>query len=212
LDPIEIIGAPQSVYVRTTRMAFEEKGVAYSLTAASPNTPRVNALHPFGKIPVMRHGNFTLFESKAIAAYIDLKFEGPALVPHDAQSAALVEQWISAINTSVFPVAVIYMQANAFPKGPGGRRDEGVVAETVPKIGRYLEILNAAVAASGHLAGNSFTLADMYLMPLLAYLRVFPESGALLTKAAHLVCYFATHSPRESFTKTTPPSLDELRQ
>jgi glutathione S-transferase len=212
LDAIEIIGAPQSVFVRATRMAFEEKGVAYSLIPAYPGSAQVNALHPFSKIPVMRHGSFTLFESKAIATYIDRLFEGPALVPQDARAAAVVEQWISAVNTSVFPTAVIYMQANAFPKGPNGERDERVITETVPKIGLYIEVLNKAVGPSGYFAGAAFSLADMYLMPLLAYLRMFPESGDLLSKAGYLDQYFATHSSRECFVRTTPPSLDELRQ
>jgi len=212
LEVIEIIGAPQSVYVRTTRMAFEEKGVAYSLTAAGPNSARVNALHPFGKIPVMRHGNFTLFESKAIATYIDRTFEGPALIPQEARSAAIVEQWISAVNTSIFPTAVIYMQANAFPKGPNGQRDEAIVAETIPKLSHYMEVLNNAVGATGYFAGNAFSLADMYLMPLLGYLRIFPESRELFERAEFLLRYFENHSSRESFVKTTPPPLNELRQ
>lgn len=212
MEAIEIIGAPQSVYVRTTRMAFEEKGVTYSLTAAGPNSARVNALHPFGKIPAMRHGNFTLFESKAIATYIDRAFEGPDLVPQEAKSAAVVEQWISAVNTSIFPTAVIYMQANAFPKGPNGERDESVVAETTPKIGRYLEVLNSAIGSGRYFGGSTFSLADMYLLPLLAYLRIFPESGALFSKAENLVRYFAVHSFRESFLRTAPPPLNELRQ
>jgi hypothetical protein len=92
LEPIEIIGAAQSAYVRTTRMAFEEKGVAYSLKPAAPNSTTINALHPFGKIPVMRHGAFTLFESKAIATYIwrtisfgtsqHIRFERASLIPY----------------------------------------------------------------------------------------------------------------------------------
>ncbi|HME39496.1 MAG TPA: glutathione S-transferase family protein [Steroidobacteraceae bacterium] len=212
MEAIEIIGAAQSAYVRTTRMAFEEKGVPYSLKIAAPHSSLVNALHPFGKIPVMRHGSFTLFESKAIATYIDRKFEGPALVPDDAESAALVEQWISAINTSIFPTAVVYMQANVFPKGPNGTRDEDVVAETLPQVGRHIEILDGAVAPSGHLAGKLFTLADMYLMPMLAYLRLFPESAAMIVEASNLDRYFAQHSKRKSFAATAPPPLEELRQ
>jgi glutathione S-transferase len=198
------------VYVRTTRMAFEEKGVPYSLTPAGPNTARVNSLHPFGKIPVMRHGSFTLFESKAIATYIDRAFDGPALIPLEAASAAVAEQWISAVNTSIFPNAVMYMQANAFPKGPHGQRDELVIAETVPKISRYMEVLNDAVGATGYLAGGAFSLADMYLMPLLGYLRIFPESGALFARAEFLVRYFARHSARQSYLKTMSPPFSEL--
>jgi glutathione S-transferase len=212
LELIELIGAPQSVFVRATRMAFEEKGVAYSLIAAGPHSPQVNALHPFGKIPVMRQGDFTLFESKAIATYIDRAFDGPALLPAAAKSAALVEQWISAVNTSIFPTAVVYMQANAFPKGPNGQRDEGVIAQTTPKIDRYLKVLDKAVGVTGYFAADGFTLADIYLLPLLAYLRIFPESGAMLTRCDNLVRYFETHSVRKSFVATTPPPLDELRQ
>jgi glutathione S-transferase len=210
LEDIEIIGAAQSAYVRTTRIAFEEKGVPYTLTPAAPKSPEVYALHPFGKIPVMRHGSFVLFESKAIATYIDRKFHGPPLVPAVAEYAAQAEQWISAINTSVFPTAAIYMQANVFPKGPDGRRDETVVARNLPSVRRYIEILDRAVE-SGQLAGTTFTLADMYLMPLLAYLRIFPESGEMIAAAGNLSRYYATHSVRRSFMMTTPPPLGDLR-
>ena len=73
---LEIIGAPQSNFVRTARIACMEKGVPYTLTPARPHTPDVDAIHPFGKIPVMRHGDLSLCETKAICTYIDLAFEG----------------------------------------------------------------------------------------------------------------------------------------
>jgi glutathione S-transferase len=75
---VEILGNPASTYVRAVRMACEEKGVAYDLKALPPQCPEVKAIHPFGKIPVMRHGDFELCESKAIATYLDLAFSGPA--------------------------------------------------------------------------------------------------------------------------------------
>ena len=48
---LEIICAPQSNFVRTVRMACEEKGVPYTLSPARPQTPEVAAIHPFGKMP-----------------------------------------------------------------------------------------------------------------------------------------------------------------
>ena len=60
---LEIIGAPQSNFVRTARIACMEKGVPYTLTPARPHTPEVDAVHPLGKIPAMRHGEVTLCES-----------------------------------------------------------------------------------------------------------------------------------------------------
>ena len=60
--------------------------------------PHVDAIHPFGKIPVMRHGDVTLCELKAIATYIDRVFDGPKVIPEDPKRAAQVEQWVSLGN------------------------------------------------------------------------------------------------------------------
>jgi glutathione S-transferase len=49
-------------------MACEEKGVPYDLVPVPPHSPEVEAIHPLGKIPAMRHGDITLCESKAITS------------------------------------------------------------------------------------------------------------------------------------------------
>src|SRR2546430_17569836 len=85
MPALEIIGAPQSNYVWAVRMVCEEKGVPYEHRPERPHTPDVDALHPFGKIPVMRHGDVTLCESKAIATYIDRVFDGPKVIPERAE-------------------------------------------------------------------------------------------------------------------------------
>lgn len=208
---IEIFGAPQSVYVRATRLALEEKGVPYTLTPAPPHSPQILALNPFGKIPVMRHGAFELFESMAIIAYVDRSFTGPKAIPEDARLAARAVQWSSAINTNVFPALVGYMQAHSFPKGPDGKADRAVIDRFLPTVHEQIDILDRAVAPTGHLAGEIFTVADMYLMPMLAYLRNFPESGKAMVGAMNLSLYFETHAERASFRATAPPPLAELR-
>lgn len=57
-------------------------------------------------MPVLRHGDLVLCESKAIATYLDRAFAGPQLMPSDPRPAALTEQWISFINTSIDPLLV----------------------------------------------------------------------------------------------------------
>ena len=56
------------------RIVAAEKGVPYKFTPVRPHTPQVDAIHPFGKIPVMRHGDVELLKSKAISTYIDRAF------------------------------------------------------------------------------------------------------------------------------------------
>ena len=77
----EIIGSMRSTYTRVVCMVCEEKGIEYTLTERPLNAPEIFAIHPLGKMPVLRHGDFVLFESKAIATYLDRSFGGPQLIP-----------------------------------------------------------------------------------------------------------------------------------
>ena len=98
---LEIIGVPFSNYVRSVRMLCEEKGVPYKLTPSLPQSPEVKAIHPAGQVPVAKHGDVSLFESKAIATYVDRAFPGPMFIPKDPVAHALVEQWVSYGNVKV---------------------------------------------------------------------------------------------------------------
>jgi len=83
MPELQIIGAPQSNYVWVTRIACYEKGVPYILVPVLPHTPEIDAVHPLGKIPALRHGDLSLAESRAICFYIDHAFDGPPLVSRD---------------------------------------------------------------------------------------------------------------------------------
>jgi glutathione S-transferase len=94
----EIIGSIRSTYTRAVCMVCEEKGIEYVPTDRPLHAPEIFAIHPFGKMPVMRHGEVELFESKAIATYLDRSFPGPYVFPSDPRLAALTEQWVSLVN------------------------------------------------------------------------------------------------------------------
>jgi len=207
---LELIGAAPSVFVRATRLACEEKGILYALTVAAPHAPPVLAISPFGRIPVMRHEDFELFESSAIIEYIDAVFPGPRLFPEDARAAAVIRQWVSAVVANIFPALGGYLQANAVPKGPGGRPDADVINALLPGMHAAIGSVDRAVA-SGYLAGNAFSVADMFLMPMLFYLRIFPESAAALAQSPALSRYYEQHAARPSYRATEPPPLPGMR-
>src|SRR3954469_15533583 len=83
----EIIGSIRSTYTRVVCMVCEEKGIEYVLTETPLRAPEIFAIHPFGKMPVLRHGDFVLFESKAIADYLDRSFPVPYVFPSEARLA-----------------------------------------------------------------------------------------------------------------------------
>jgi len=206
MPELEIIGVAQSNYVWAVRIAATEKGVPYKFTPLRPNTAEVGAIHPFSKIPVMRHGDFELFESKAIATYIDRTFDGPPLIPTDAKGAALTEQWISCVNTLIDPTCVRqYIVGYAFPGTPDGSPNRRAIDGALPNMQKQLPVLDKALANTGHLVGDKLTLADINLFPIAFYLQRFPESKALMQEQRHLTAFIERMLARPSVKETTPP-------
>jgi glutathione S-transferase len=75
---------PGSPYGRAVMVALEEKRSPYRLSAVTPGSlqsPRHLAMHPVGKIPVMDHGSFRLYEVQAIIRYVDRVLPGLKLTP-----------------------------------------------------------------------------------------------------------------------------------
>ena len=203
---VEIVGPAPSTYTRVARMVCEEKKIPYELKQSPPHSPDVDAIHPFGKVPVMRHGDFELCESKAIATYLDRAFDGPALTPSDPQDAARVEQWVSLVNTVLDPNLVrTYLLAYAFPQTADGKPDRARIDAVLPGVRGQLALLDRTVARTGYLVGDALTLADIFVLPMLHYLRLLPESGAMLAPSTNLGRYFETHAARPSYVRTIPP-------
>jgi glutathione S-transferase len=203
---VEIIGIPQSTYVRAVRVACEEKGIPYKLTPARPHAPEALAIHPFGKIPAFRHGDVELCESRAMVSYLDGMFPGARLIPAEPRAAAETEQWISLVN-SVMDQTLIrkYLFAYILPKTPDKSPDRQAIEAVLPELQKEIALLDKAVAKTGYLAANAFTFADMNLLPILAYVVQFPEGKAAVATAKNLSAYYERHSARPSFRNTIPP-------
>lgn len=206
---LQIIGGPQSNFVWTTRIVCAEKGVPYQHVSVLPHTPEVDAIHPFGKIPVMRHGDVTLCESRAIISYIDRTFDGPSLLPRDPVVATQVEQWASIVATTLDPLWLRQYYAAYVLAVRAGRSepDRARIEEAIPKMAPQFEVMDRAVAKTGYLVGDSFTLADAYLTPIAFYMNAVPESAALMAKASHLKAYLDRQMARPSVLQAKPQNL-----
>jgi len=202
MTELEIIGAPISNYVRSIRMLCEEKGVAYKLTLARPHSPEVTAIHPAGQVPCLRHGGLELFESLAIASYIDKTFPGPRFIPQDTVAEARVLQWTSYCNAKVdrwimreFVVPSVFFDK---AKGP----DQARVNAALPEIGMCLGVLERAVTKTGFLAGEALSYADINVAPMLAVFRQFPQGLQALGGHHGLSSYIDKLTARPSFVNT----------
>ncbi|MFW2541025.1 glutathione S-transferase family protein [Primorskyibacter sp. 2E107] len=190
MNDVTLFGLPPSTYVRTAAMVLDAKGVRHSVEFPDFRTGGYREIHPFGRIPALRHGDLVLYETLAIATYVDEAFEGPALQPGDAAGRARMMQWISAINDYVYASFVGGCIAERFVKPMRGMQtDEAVIKAATPTIAAHLGILDAALADTPFLAGDGLSLADFFLAPIMAYLENTPEGEALLPERGNLVAW-----------------------
>ncbi len=131
-----------STYVRTARLTLAKKGVDYDLNEfdfIANSVPNDHlARNPFGKVPAFSHGDFEIYETVAIARYIDEAFEGPALQPADAAGRARVTQASAIIYSYAYPSAItgVVIQRVVVPM-MGGEADEAVIAEALVMYGPF---------------------------------------------------------------------------
>ena len=98
-----------------------------------------------------------------------------------------------------------YVLAYIFPGTPDRKPDRARIDAAMPNVERQMDILDKAITRTGYIAGNSFTIADMTLVPILAAANQFPESSAALAKRSNLLKYLQTHLARASVQKAAPP-------
>jgi glutathione S-transferase len=158
-------------------------------------------------VPAFRDGDFTLYETTAIVRYIDECFEGPSLVATNPWARARMEQYVSLINCHGYDAMIRrYVLQYVFPKGVNGAPDRAVIDKALPEIKSQLDVFDSAYGPRNLLSGDTVTLADLLLAPIVSYLGMFPESKAMLAAAPNVSRAHAAMGERENF-KTTVPTL-----
>lgn len=205
MSGVVVYGGALSNFVRAVLLTLEEKGVPYANERIELHTPEHYALNPFGKVPILRHGDFVLAESQAICRYIDEAFDGPSLRPGDLKQRAVVDQWVAGIADGVAGAIIRnYVLAYLIPKFRNLPLDPEKVAAGVPGMKKAVETMDRHLEGRDWVAGDGLTLADLFLAPCAAALQGFPESKEAWEAAPNLQRWFARIATRPSWTKTQP--------
>jgi glutathione S-transferase len=183
MSDVTLFGFPRSVYVQMAGLVLTHKEGSYAFHDLEPemNTPSHLSLHPFERVPILRHGDFTLYETSAIVTYADDVFDGPKLTPDDPQRRGRMHQWISAVNGYYYPYLIYHIshERNVFPQ-LGISSDEKVIAHAMPKVEICLQVLQRELSNSGEfLLGRQLSLADFFLLPIIHAFGFAPEAQAL---------------------------------
>jgi len=139
---------------------------------------------PFGKMPAITDGNFTLYESRAIVQYINERFtgKGTELVPdaNTAKGRALFQQWQS-VETANYNTDLTTIIANrVWNKYRNLPADENAIKGAVEHLQANFPILENQLKGKEYILGN-FSAIDIYFAPYLNLFKTLPEYE-ILTK------------------------------
>ncbi|MEM9844010.1 MAG: glutathione S-transferase family protein [Pseudomonadota bacterium] len=208
-EPITLYGMTGSVYTRVAQIVLREKELSFEYEEIDPFELPLPAfyaaLHPFGRVPVLKHGEFALYETQAITTYLDTTFPGPSLIPSDDKARARMIQVISIVDAyGYWPlVRQVFEQRvwNALDNLPV---DEAVIANGLEVSGKVIAALEAISAEGLVLNSNGITRADAHLAPMIDYFRMAPEGAAMLAQHPHLSAWWHQMETRASVRDTRP--------
>ena len=182
-------------------MTLNETNTPFELTVVDfakgeHKQPAHMARQPFGQVPALEDAGFQMYESRAMARYIDGK-AGGLLTPQGATERALMEQWISIETENFAPHAMKFIYHTVFQREqtPEVLKTAGAALDTA------FGTLERRLSAQPFLAGSSFSLADVCFAPYLEYLSLTPAAGKL-SEHAHVAAWWGAMSARPAWRKT----------
>lgn len=192
---------PDSAYLWTAMLVADEKGVTYDFSPLEYRSLEHLRLQPFGKMPVLQHGKAFLYETLAIAHYIDTAFDGPALRPASPLGQAHMMRWISIVNAYVFPTMNRFTKERLVRPAWGFDPDQAFIDAAKEPLTLQMRLIDEAVTDMEYLVDDQPTIADSFLLPHLLFFGKTPEGAALLAKARKANAWLTRMCARPSYAR-----------
>ncbi|KAH8109081.1 glutathione S-transferase [Phellopilus nigrolimitatus] len=195
----------QAVITTLKELNLPYEIVPVPLFAGAHKDPQYIATkQPFGQIPVLvEEDGFQLFESRAIARYVILKY-GPdsGLIPKGLREQALFEQAASIEGNNFYPFAYGISTEKVFKPMRGVQGDDARAAELTKALEEKLKAYEVILGKQKYLAGNEFTLADLLHLPYGTLITETIGFGGLKA-TPNVARWWADISSRESWKSTS---------
>ena len=189
------------------RWALEEAGIPYEtrlLALGDQDKPDYRALQPFGQVPILQDGDFTLFESGAIVLYIGERSE--TLLPKDPLARAHATQWLIAALNSIEPFLMNVALIDLFYANEewAKLRRPGAVDFAKRRLGG----LSKSLGDKPYLDGDRFTAGDLMMTTVL---RVLKHTD-IVTGDKHLAAYIDRCTARPAFKRALDAQVGDFRE
>jgi glutathione S-transferase len=162
---MKIYDFPLSPNCRKVRAVVYELGltpefVPVQLFKGEQREPRLLALNPNARVPILVDGDFVLWESNAIVSYLA---DGSPLLPATRRERAEVERWTDWQLAHMGPaIGKVAFQRFVKPMTGQGEPDARIVEEGIAEYARFAGVLDGSLGGKEYVAGR-LSIADYVL-------------------------------------------------
>lgn len=202
-DIYRLISATPSPYARKVRIQLAEKGIPFELITEVPwngetQTPRFN---PLEKLPVLIcPDGGSVFESRYINEWIELRHPSPPLVPADVDGILAVKRF-EVIADGACDAMVLMFFENARDED---KRSAPWFARQQRKLDGALRELSRVIGDRHFCHGDRFSMADIAVGTLLRYITVRWPLNTWRAQYPNLAVFSDRLEERPSFATTRP--------
>jgi glutathione S-transferase len=165
-------GSPNSWRVM---LALEHKRLAYvshplQLSRQDQKSPQMLAMNPRGRVPVLKDGDYVVFESVAVLYYLDLKYPEPPIFGRSPEEAAVIMRVICEFQayTEDHLLKICRVLEGGGPI-PAPLRDE--ITDAMHVVAREARTIEGRLSKSDWIVGESYSAVDMVIFPAIQQLR-----------------------------------------
>ena len=166
---IDLYWGSGSPYSWRVMLALEYKKLAYTshlvqFSKQEHKSPQMLALNFRGRVPVLKDGDYVVFESLAVLYYLDLKYPQPPLFGRSPEEAGIIMRVICEFQAYVEEhlnriVDAFFLSSR--------QRNLDELARSMHVVGSEARSIEMRLAKSEWVVGDSFSAADIVLFPAL---------------------------------------------
>ncbi|KAF5248724.1 hypothetical protein FANTH_5794 [Fusarium anthophilum] len=201
-----ILGIAASTRTQRVLLTLEELGIEYDLKVVDLSKGQhhepeyVEDHHPFAKVPVFQDDGIEIFESRAIARYLAAKYKSHLAPPSDDPGALAVFEQAASVEYAYFEPAVSTLGFELIFKKLFnlGDTNQAIVDQQKNLLSTTLDYYEKQLQNQEYLAGNDYSLVDLFHIPWLGYLRNRLNLGEFIDSRKNVAAWADRISQRKA--------------
>ena len=154
-------------------LALEHKGLAYGsqllqFDKQEHQSPQMLKLNPRGRVPVLKDGDYVVFESVAVLYYLDVKYPEPPIFGTSPEEAGGIMRVICEFQAYAEP-ALSKIVTAIFADQVADEID--ALTDAMHVVAREARTIEGRLSKEQWIVGASYSATDMVIFPWIQILR-----------------------------------------